>query len=81
MAVSEIQQAIQYMEDHLLEDITYVDAARSVHMSGYSFHRMFSFVVGMTANEYIRSRRLSLAGQALQEGGLSVIEAAYQYGY
>lgn len=81
MAVSEIQQAIQYMEDHLLEDITYVDAARSVRMSGYSFHRMFSFLVGMTANEYIRSRRLSLAGQALQEGGLSVIEAAYQYGY
>lgn len=76
-----LQQAINFMEEHLLEDITYVDAARSVHMSGYSFHRVFSFTVGMTANEYIRSRRLSLAGQELQGAGISVIEAAYKYGY
>lgn len=30
------------MEEHILEDITYADAAKSVHMSAYSFHRVFS---------------------------------------
>lgn len=50
-------------------------------MSGYNFHRMFSFITGMTANEYIRNRRLTLAAQELQATGISVIEAAYKYGY
>ena len=35
----------------------------------------------MTANEYIRSRRLTLAAQELQTTNLSVIDAAYKYGY
>ncbi len=81
MSVYLIQQAIDYIEAHILEDINYLDAARSVGMSGYSFHRMFSFIVGITANEYIRYRRLALAGQELQAKGISVIEAAYKYGY
>lgn len=81
MSIALIQQAINYLEEHILEDITYVDAAKSVHMSGYSFHRVFSFTVGMTANEYIRSRRLSLAGQELQGTDISVIDAAMKYGY
>jgi len=81
MSIQQLQQAIIYMEEHILEDINYVDAARSVHMSGYNFHRTFSFVAGMTANEYIRSRRLTLAAQELQTTELSVIDAAYKYGY
>lgn len=81
MATEFLQQAINFMEAHILEDIGYVDAAKAVGMSGYSFHRVFSFTVGMTANEYIRSRRLSLAGQELREGGISVLDAALKYGY
>ena len=75
-----IQQAICYMEQHLLEDISYEAVAKSVCMSSYHFHRIFSFTAGMTASEYLRSRRLSLAGQALQTTDISVIDAAYQYG-
>lgn len=81
MSLHLIQQAINYMEEHLFEDIGYLDVAKSVHMSGYNFHRTFSFVTGMSANEYIRKRRLTLAAQELQSTGLSVIDAAYKYGY
>lgn len=81
MSIQLIQQAISYMEEHIHEDINYVDVAKSVHMSGYSFHRTFSFIAGMTANEYLRSRRLTLAAQELQETDLSVTDAAYKYGY
>lgn len=81
MSIQLIQQAISYMEEHIHEDINYVDVAKSVHMSGYSFHRTFSFITGMTANEYLRSRRLTLAAQELQETDLSVTDAAYKYGY
>ena len=81
MSIQLIQQAICYMEEHIYENINYIDAARSVHMSGYNINRMFSFITGITANEYIRNRRLTLAAQELQSTGISVIEAAYKYGY
>ena len=81
MSLERIQQAINFIEAHLGEEISYAQLARSVHMSGYDFHRMFSFVTGMTVGEYIRSRRLALAAQELQSTGLSVTEAAYKYGY
>ena len=76
-----LQTAIYYMEEHLLEKINYEDVARMVHMSSYHFHRTFSLMAGMTANEYIRNRRLSLAGQELQMTGIKVIDAACKYGY
>lgn len=81
MPLERIQQAIRYMEEHILEDINYVEAAKSIRMSHYDFHRTFSIVTGMTANEYIRKRRLTLAAQELQGTDISVIEAAYKYGY
>ena len=81
MSILLIQQAICYMEEHIYEDINYTDVARSIHMSNYNFHRTFSFIAGMTANEYIRCRRLTLAAQELQTTDLSVIDAAYKYGY
>jgi AraC family transcriptional regulator len=79
--VTLIQKAIDYMEEHLLEKINYEDVARQVHMSSYNFHRTFSLMAGLTANEYIRNRRLSLAGQELQLTGIKIIDAAYKYGY
>ena len=79
--ICQLQKAVCYMEAHLLEDIHYEDVASHVYMSSYSFHRTFSLMAGMTANEYIRSRRLSLAAQDLQLNGLSVLDAALKYGY
>ncbi len=81
MSVQLIQQAICYMEEHICENINYADVAKSVHMSSYNFHRTFSFIVGMTANEYIRKRRLTLAAMELQTTDISVMNAAYKYGY
>lgn len=81
MSIQLIQQAINYMEEHIYEDINYTDVAKSIHMSNYNFHRTFSFITGMTANEYIRNRRLTLAAQELQKADLSVIDVAYKYGY
>ena len=81
MSLQHIQQAICYMEEHICEDINYADVAKSVHMSSYDFHRTFSFIAGMTANEYIRKRRLTLAAQELQTTDISVLDVAYKYGY
>lgn len=81
MSIQVIQQAICYMEEHLGENISFAEVAKNVHMSSYNFHRTFSFITGMTANEYIRNRRLTLAAQELQTTDISVIDAALKYGY
>ena len=79
--IESLQKAITYMEEHLLEDINYEDVARQVHISSYEFHRAFSFVTGMTANAYIRNRRLSLAGNELVKSDARITDLAMKYGY
>ena len=79
--ISEMQKAITYMEEHLLEEINYEDVAKHVHTSCYEFHRAFSFLTGMTANAYIRNRRLSLAGKEIIETDARITDIALKYGY
>jgi len=79
--MSSIQKAITYMEEHLLEDINYEDVAKSVHISSYEFHRAFGFLAGMTANTYIRNRRLSLAGMEVVGSDEKITDIALKYGY
>lgn len=79
--IQSIRSAIEYMEEHMLEEITYEDVACHVYMSNYHFHRLFSTIVGITANEYIRNRRLSMAGQELVMSDKKVIDIALKYGY
>lgn len=81
MSIQLMQQAICYMEEHICETISYAEVAKSVYMSSYNFHRTFSSVTGMTANEYIRNRRLTLAAMELQTTDIAVIDVAYKYGY
>ena len=79
--IAAVQQAITYMEAHLMEEINYEDVAKHVHISGYEFHRAFSFLTGMTANTYIRSRRLSLAGREILDTDTKITDIALKYGY
>ncbi len=79
--IQSIQKAIEYMEEHILENINYEDVARQVYMSNYHFHRTFSMITGITANEYIRNRKFSMAGQELIMSDKKVIDIAMKYGY
>lgn len=76
-----IQGAVDFIEEHILEPINYEDAADFVHFSPYHFHRMFSVLTGMTIGEYIRNRRLSIAGEELTHSDTKIIDIALKYGY
>ena len=56
---------LAHMETHLTEEIHCEDVSRYVHISSFHFQRMFNLLTGMTVGEYIRKRRLSLAGEEL----------------
>ena len=47
----------------------------------FIFKKGFSILCGITVSEYIRNRRLSLAGRDLQTDGVKVIDVAMKYGY
>lgn len=79
--IQTIHKAIEYMEEHLLDNISYEDVAGQLFMSNYHFHRLFSMITGITANEYIRNRKLSMAGQELIMSDKKVIDIAFKYGY
>lgn len=79
--IQSIQRAIEYMEEHILDPINYEDVAKHVYMSNYHFHRIFSMITGITANEYIRNRRLSMSGQELILSDVKIIDIAMKYGY
>lgn len=76
-----IQNAINYIEEHLTEPISYEEVAAQSFSSSYHFQRVFSILCGFTLGEYIRSRRLTLAGMELADGKIKVIDAALKYGY
>ena len=76
-----IQRALDYVEEHLTEEIDYETVAAQSFSSSYHFQRVFSILCGFTLGEYIRNRRLSLAGAELAAGGVKVIDIALKYGY
>ena len=79
--VQSMNKAIEYMEEHLTEDIHCEDVAGYVHISVFHFQRMFHLLTGMAVGEYLRKRRLSLAGEELTRRDTKVIDVAYKYGY
>jgi AraC family transcriptional regulator len=79
--VRSLNRAIDYIEDHLLEELTCEEIAAHVYISNFHFQRCFSLLTGMTVGEYIRNRRLSLAGQYLAASDEKVVDVALKYGY
>ena len=76
-----LQKAIDYIEDNLTETIDYEMVAAQSFSSSYHFQRVFSILCGFTIGEYIRNRRLSLAGAELAASDVKVIDVALKYGY
>lgn len=76
-----IQNAINYIEEHLTEEIDYEEVAAQSFSSSFHFQRVFSILCGFTLGEYIRNRRLSQAGVDLTGQDVKVIDVALKYGY
>ncbi len=77
-----LQDAIRYIEDNLTEELDVRDIAARAYVSSFYFQRIFCSLCGFTLGEYIRFRRLTLAGEELNAfPGTHVIDMAYKYGY
>lgn len=79
--IERLNHAIDYIEEHLTEEIEYEQLGRIACCSAYHFQRMFTYMAGVPLSEYIRRRKMSLAAVDLQGGDAKIIDVAAKYGY
>lgn len=79
--ITGIGRAVSYIEDNLAGEIDFAEAAARSCSSPSHFARVFSILSGYTLGEYVRLRRLTLAGAELARGEARVIDTALKYGY
>ena len=76
-----IGNSIQYIEEHITENLSVDEIAKAVSVSPFYFQKGFAMLCGFTVAEYIRNRRLALAASELISTDVKVIDLALKYGY
>ncbi|TFD93592.1 AraC family transcriptional regulator [Jeotgalibacillus sp. R-1-5s-1] len=79
--IQSLQASIDYIEDHLLEELPTERIAQQANVSPFHFQRMFTLLTNMPVGEYIRKRRLTLAAHEIVRDQIKIIDAAYKFGY
>ena len=76
-----LNDVIDYIENHLTDTVEQEAIARIACCSYYDVGRMFSLVAGLSISDYVRNRRLALAGEELKHSNARVIDVALKYQY
>lgn len=79
--ITGISKAIDYIEGNITEPTDYARAAKEACSSPFNFQRVFALLCGYTLGDYVRMRRLTLAGEELLSTDAKVIDVALRYGY
>ncbi len=76
----ELNHVIDYIEEHLTEELSLEIISEYAGVSDYHFRKIFFYLSGLTLSEYIKNRKLSEANKDLLQGE-TVTEVAFKYGY
>ncbi|WP_329464307.1 AraC family transcriptional regulator [Streptomyces sp. NBC_01431] len=79
--IERLNQAMDHIEDCLDREIDVAELARIAVTSEYHLRRMFSALAGMPLSEYVRRRRMTVAGAEVLAGGRTLLDVAVRYGY
>ncbi|MGV9269171.1 AraC family transcriptional regulator [Kitasatospora sp. NPDC003701] len=79
--LEQVNQAMAHIEERLDGSIDVAELARIARTSEYHFRRMFSALAGMPLSEYVRRRRLTVAGAEVLAGERTLLDVAVRYGY
>jgi len=79
--VETLNRALDYIESNLQETMTCAMIADHAYISNAHLQRGFYSLTGLTVSEYVRNRRLTLAGHELSTENAKVIDVALKYGY
>lgn len=78
--LKELNQVVDYIEEHLTENMSLSEIAQFAGVSDYHFRQVFFYLSGMTLHEYIKGRKLSEANKDLLNKE-KVTDVAFKYGY
>ncbi|MFF9715966.1 GyrI-like domain-containing protein [Streptomyces sp. NPDC014603] len=76
-----LNQILEHIEDRLDQQVDVAELARLAATSEYHLRRMFSALAGMPLSEYVRRRRLTVAGAEVLTDQESLLDIAVRYGY
>lgn len=79
-----LQQIIDYVENHLQrteEPVNHEEIAKIAGCSFDFFQKVFSYMNGISFSEYVRFRKLTLAGYDLKSTSMKIVDISYKYGY
>ncbi|MEG0403429.1 MAG: helix-turn-helix domain-containing protein [Anaerorhabdus sp.] len=80
----QLQQILDYVENHLQRSEEPLDPDEIANIAGCSYNfflKVFSYITGVSFSDYIRNRRLTLAGFDLKNTNIKVAEVSYKYCY
>lgn len=78
--LKELNEVIEFIEDHLTEELSLESIAEYAGISDYHLRTVFFHLSGMTLSEYIKNRKFSKANKDLLQGE-RVTDVAFKYGY
>lgn len=70
-----------YIKEHLKEEITLADLARTAMISPWYSHRLFTEQTGISPANYVRKLRLTEAAKRLRSEPTQITELAFEYGF
>lgn len=76
-----MQQVIEYLLDHIEQDISLDDCARHFNYNANYLSRWFKKKMGMTYTEFVTNKKIERCKILLLESDASVNELAEQFGY
>lgn len=76
-----VNLVIEYINNHLGEDIDLNRLAEMSHLSPYHFHRVMSAFLGEPVGSFIQRMRIETAARLLRYTELSISDIAYKIGY
>lgn len=71
---------VEFIEEHLTEEIDLTGLASQAGTTEYHLRRMFSSLAGMPLSEYVRRRRMTVAASDVLDGG-DLLGIAVRFGY
>jgi AraC family transcriptional regulator len=79
--LEQVQRGIDYIEEHLDEEVQPAEVASAAALSQWHFQRIFKALTNETLKTYIRSRRFSNAVEKLAHGKERIIDIALAAGF
>lgn len=76
-----LKQAVEYIHEHLHENLSLTEIAENLEMSQYYFCRLFKQSTGVTPHQYLIQQRVERAKQLLRQPDLAITRIALECGF